>query len=51
MTALKNPFVSKLGSGGGFFSATPLDFVFFRDIFDTFLSYLEYPFPFGQVGA
>lgn len=49
MTALKNPFVSKLGLGSGFFSASPFDFVFFGDILDTLFSYLEYPFPFRQI--
>lgn len=50
MSAWKSLSELKVGVGSGLgvgFSASAFDFVFFADIFDTFLSYLEYAFPFG----
>jgi hypothetical protein len=48
MTARKNLSLSAIsGLGIGLGLAAPFDFVFFRDIFDTFLGYLEYAFAFG----
>jgi len=39
--------ISGFGAGLGLGLATFFDFVFFRDIFDTFLGYLEYALAFG----
>jgi len=50
MTARKNfslSTISGFGIGLDLGLAASLDFVFFRDIFDTFLGYLEYALAFG----
>ena len=55
MTAWKNlsvlPIVSSCGLDFFLFLGPTLDFVFFRDIFDSLLSYLEDTFSFREVRA